>query len=168
MALLEILTFPDVRLREESHPVDEIDSSMNRFIDNLFETMYDAPGVGLASTQVGDQRSVCVMDCSDSKDSPLVMVNPQIIESRDPEMMEEGCLSVPGFSEQVKRFKWIKVRALDRDGKPFEMEGDGLFAQCVQHEMDHLHGKLYIDQLSRLKRERIRKRLLKEARLRSK
>ena len=164
MALLEILHHPDPRLREKALPISDFGAELQQFIDDLFETMYDAPGVGLASTQVGIRKRVAVMDCSDDKTQPLVMVNPEILEQSDPMKMEEGCLSVPGFLDNVTRFEKLRFKALDRHGEPYEMEAEGLFAQCVQHEIGHLDGELYIDMLSPLKRERIRKKLEKEAR----
>ncbi len=164
MALLEILHHPDPRLREKALPISDFGAELQQFIDDLFETMYDAPGVGLASTQVGIRKRVAVMDCSDDKTKPLVMVNPEILEQSDPMKMEEGCLSVPGFLDNVTRYEKLRFKALDRHGEPYEMEATGLFAQCVQHEIGHLDGELYIDMLSPLKRERIRKKLEKEAR----
>jgi peptide deformylase len=164
MAILEILHHPDPRLREKALPVNDFDDSLQQFIDDLFETMYDAPGVGLAATQVGVAQRVAVMDCSEDKSQRLVMVNPEILEQDDPAKVEEGCLSVPGFLDNVTRFTKLRFRALDRHGKAYEMEAEGLLAQCVQHEIGHLNGELYIDLLSPLKRERIRRKLEKEAR----
>ena len=161
MALLEILHFPDPRLREQAQPIDTIDAELGDFIDDLFETMYDAPGVGLAATQVGVSKRVAVMDCSQDKDDPIVMINPEIIATEEPATVEEGCLSVPDHYDSVTRYKRVTWRALDRDGQPYERQGEGLLAQCVQHEIGHLDGGLYIDQLSRLKRERIRRKLTK-------
>jgi peptide deformylase len=126
--------------------------------------MYDAPGIGLAATQVGVARQLIVVDVSEERDRPLVLINPEVVEAEGEEEMEEGCLSVPGFYEKVKRAEKVKIRALDRDGQVLELELDGLLAVCVQHEIDHLHGKLFVEYLSKLKRERIRKKLLKEAR----
>lgn len=165
MAVLEILHHPDPRLREVAQPVTEFDDALQQFIDDLFETMYAAPGVGLAATQVGDTRRVAVLDCSEEKTDQMVIINPEIIAADDPQVMEEGCLSVPGFSEKIQRNNHIRFRALDRKGEPYEMEAEGLLAQCIQHELDHLDGKLYIDKLSSLKRDRIRKKLEKEQRL---
>lgn len=165
MAILEILHHPDPRLRLKTKPVTVFDDALQTLIENLFETMYDAPGVGLAANQVGIDKRLAVMDCSDdkAKPQPFVLVNPEIIESSAKEEMEEGCLSVPGIFDKVQRFSRLKVRALDRDGKPFELEAEGLMAQAIQHEIDHLDGKLYIDYLSSLKRERIKKKLQKQA-----
>lgn len=163
MALLTILHHPDPRLREKAQPVHRFDAELSRFIDDLFETMYAAPGVGLAATQVGVAQRVAVMDCAqeDGQREPIVMINPEISQAAEPETMEEGCLSVPGVSDKVKRHARLHLKALDRDGKPFELDATGLLAQCIQHEIDHLDGKLYIDHLSSLKRERIRKKLAK-------
>jgi peptide deformylase len=162
MALLEILQHPDSRLREKARPVERFDAALQRLIDDMFDTMYAAPGVGLAATQVGVAQRIAVMDCSqeEGKREPLVLINPEIVEQGDPEEMEEGCLSVPGVRDKLKRYRRLKVKALDRSGKLYELEAEGLLAQCVQHEIDHLNGKLYIDYLSSLKRERIRKQLL--------
>ncbi|MES1942620.1 peptide deformylase [Salinisphaera sp. PC39] len=164
MAVLEILHFPDPRLREVAQPVEEIDASLQDFIDDMFETMYDAPGVGLAATQVGVAKRVAVMDCSEDKDEPIVMINPEIIAREEPVVVDEGCLSVPDHYDRVNRHKKVTVRAQDRHGEVYELEGEGLLAQCIQHEIDHLDGGLYIDQLSRLKRERIRRKLEKARR----
>ena len=163
MALLEILHHPDPRLRIKAQPVTQFDDRLQRLIDDLFETMYAAPGVGLAATQVGVARRVAVLDCAGDRAAPepLVIINPEILEPREPQMMEEGCLSVPGASEKVDRYNQLRLRALDRQGQPFELEAEGLLAQAVQHEIDHLDGKLYIDKLSSLKRERLLKKLLK-------
>ena len=162
MALLQILHHPDPRLRERAKPVETFDPAFQQFVDDLFETMYDAPGVGLAATQVGVAKRVAVMDCSEDKNQQIVMVNPEILDTETPEVIDEGCLSVPGVGEKVKRFHKLRFKALDRHGQPFEMEAEGLLAQCVQHEIDHLDGKLYIDHLSSLKRERLLRKLRKE------
>ncbi len=164
MALLTILHHPHPRLRDQAKPVIHFDADLQRLIADMFETMYAAPGVGLAATQVGIAQRLAVMDCSrdEKKREPIVMVNPQILEQTESEEMEEGCLSVPGVGETVKRFQRLRVRAQDGNGKIFELEAEGLLAQCVQHEVDHLDGKLYIDRLSSLKRERLLKKL-KEA-----
>ena len=138
---------------------------MRQLIDDMFETMYDAPGIGLAAIQVNDPRRVIVIDTSEDRSDPLALVNPEIVDRQGEEQMDEGCLSVPGVYETVKRAEKIRVRALDRDGGPFEMDADGLLAVCIQHEIDHLDGKLFVDYLSNLKRQRIRKKLEKEARL---
>jgi peptide deformylase len=164
MALLTILHHPDPRLREKARPVEQFDTELQRLIDDMFETMYAAPGVGLAATQVGVPRRLAVMDCSrdENRREPLVMVNPEILDSGEPEDMDEGCLSVPGVGEKVRRFNRLRVRALDRNGQAFELEAEGLLAQCVQHEIDHLDGKLYIDRLSSIKRERLLKKMREE------
>ncbi len=165
MALLKILHHPDPRLREKAQPIEDFGPELQQFIDDLFETMYDAPGVGLAATQVGIAQRVAVMDCSEDKTVQLVMINPEILETSEPLKIQEGCLSVPGHFDDVTRFQKVRFRALDRNGSPYEMEVEGLLAQCVQHEIGHLDGQLYIDLLSPLKRERIRRKLEKEARL---
>ncbi len=164
MALLTILHHPDPRLRQKARPVERFDAELRRLIDDMFETMYAAPGVGLAATQVGVALRVAVVDCSREEGvrEPLVMVNPEILEGPDPEEVEEGCLSVPGVSDILKRNHRVRARALDRDGQAFEIEAEGLLAQCIQHEVDHLDGKLYIDRLSSLKRERLLKRMREE------
>lgn len=165
MAILEILHFPDPRLRNKARPVDQVDDSVRELIDDMLETMYQAPGIGLAAVQVNDPRRVVVIDTSEDHSDPLTLVNPEIVDKQGEEEMDEGCLSVPGFYETVKRAEKVRVRALDRDGNVFEREADGLLAVCVQHEIDHLDGKLFVDYLSNLKRQRIRKKLEKEARL---
>ena len=165
MAKLEILHFPDPRLRTKAKPVEVVDSEIGRLIDDMFETMYAAPGIGLAATQVNVHRRVLVVDISEEKDQPLVFINPEILDRQGTEEMEEGCLSVPGFYEKVTRAERVKVRALDRQGNGFEIEADGLLAVCVQHEIDHLDGKLFVDYVSNLKRQRIRKKLEKSRRL---
>ena len=164
MAILEILHFPDPRPRERTEPVTVFDETLSQFIDDMFETMYDAPGVGLAATQVGDTRRVAVMDCSEERNEQIVMCNPEILSAEDLETVDEGCLSVPDHYDKVKRYARVRFAAQDRHGERYEMEAEGLLAQCVQHELAHLDGGLYIDQLSRLKRERIRRKLAKAAR----
>lgn len=167
MATLDILRFPDPRLRICAKPVESVDDSVRKLIDDMFETMYKAPGIGLASIQVNAPVRVIVVDVSENQDDPITLVNPEIIEMDGVEEMEEGCLSVPGIYETVKRADRIKVRALDRNGEVFERDCDGILAVCIQHEIDHLDGKLFVDYLSNLKRQRIRKKLEKEARLTS-
>lgn len=164
MALLEILHHPDPRLRVKAKPVIDFGPAFQRLVDDLFDTMYEAPGVGLAATQVGIDLRVAVMDCAgkDAAPEPIVIVNPEIFEPSDRQEMEEGCLSVPEISGIVLRFSRLKLRALDRHGRPFEIDAEGLLAQAIQHEVDHLDGKLYIDYLSSLKRERINKKLRKQ------
>ncbi|GAB4361474.1 MAG: peptide deformylase [Methylohalobius crimeensis] len=164
MALLEILEFPDPRLRKKAKPVEAVGNSIRQLVDDMFETMYEAPGVGLAATQVNVQKRVIVIDVSESKDQPLCLINPEILARSGEEESEEGCLSVPGIFEKVRRADRIKVRALDREGEPFEREAEGLLAVCIQHEIDHLEGKLFVDYLSPLKRQRIRKKKLKAQR----
>ncbi len=161
MAILDILHYPDPRLREKAAPVEAIDDGLQRLIDDMLETMYNAPGIGLAATQVAVARRVLVLDVSEERDQPLVLINPEILEHRGEEEMEEGCLSVPGYYDRVRRAEWIRFRALGRDGDPIEREVDGLLAVCIQHEIDHLDGKLFVDYLSELKRQRVRKRLEK-------
>lgn len=161
MAILHILHFPDPRLRTRAAPVTQVDATIRRLVDDMFDTMYDAPGIGLAATQVNVHQRVIVIDVSEEKNEPRVFINPEIISRDGVEQMDEGCLSVPGVYETVERAEKVKVRALNRDGQPFELEADGLLAVCIQHEMDHLEGKLFVDYLSSLKRERIRKKLEK-------
>ncbi len=164
MALLDILEFPDERLRKQAKPVPVVDDSIRRLVDDMFETMYEAPGVGLAATQVNVHKRIIVIDVSEEKDQPLCLINPEILSRDGVEEREEGCLSVPGIFEKVRRAESIRVRALDREGEPFELEAEGLLAVCIQHEIDHLDGKLFVDYLSPLKRQRIRKKLIKSKR----
>ncbi len=164
MAILPILHFPDPRLHNPSRPVEQVTDATRALIDDMFETMYDAPGIGLAAPQVNIFERIMVIDVSEDKSDPLVFINPEILEADGKEKMEEGCLSVPGIYEEVERAERIRVRALDRDGNPFELEADGLKAVCIQHEIDHLDGKLFVDYLSSLKRNRIRKKLEKARR----
>ncbi|MEE3321285.1 MAG: peptide deformylase [Pseudomonadota bacterium] len=166
MAKLEILEFPDPRLRTVAKPVEKVDDELRKLIDDMFETMYDAPGIGLAATQVNVHKRVIVMDLSEDKSEPRVFINPEITPLTDDlAPYEEGCLSVPGFYEKVKRPARVKITALDRDGNTFEEEADELLATCIQHEIDHLEGKLFVDYVSRLKRDRIKKKLEKVHRL---
>lgn len=164
MALLEILYFPDPRLRNKAQPVGQVDDTLRTLVDDMLETMYDAPGIGLAATQINVPRRVVVIDLSEERNQPLCLINPEIIETRGDEEMEEGCLSVPGVYELVQRAEWIRVRALNRDGEQVEFETDGLLAVCIQHEIDHLNGKLFVDYLSALKRSRIKNKLQKQLR----
>jgi peptide deformylase len=164
MAILDILHFPDTRLRNVAKPVAQVDASVRQLIDDMFETMYDAPGIGLAAVQVNDLRRVIVVDTSEDRSQALALVNPEIIAKQGEETMDEGCLSVPGVYETVQRAEQIRFRALDRDGNAIEKDVDGLLAVCIQHEIDHLDGKLFVDYLSNLKRQRIRKKLEKDAR----
>ena len=164
MTTLDILHFPDPRLRNVARPVEQVDDSIRQLVDDMFETMYAAPGIGLAATQVNVDKRVIVIDISEAKDHPLCLINPEILGLEGVEEMEEGCLSVPGVYETVQRANQVRVRAVGRDGEPFELETDGLLAVCIQHEIDHLDGKLFVDYLSQLKRVRIRKKLEKEQR----
>lgn len=164
MALLEILEFPDERLRKKALPVKRVDDAVRQLVEDMFETMYQAPGVGLAATQVNVQKRIIVIDVSENKDQPLCLINPEIVAKEGVEESEEGCLSVPGIFDKVRRAEKVKVRALDQTGKPLELEADQLLAVCIQHEIDHLDGKLFVDYLSPLKRQRIRKKLLKAQR----
>ena len=164
MAKLKILEFPDPRLRTKAVPVDTVDDELRTLIGDMFETMYDAPGIGLAATQVDVHRRLLVADVSPDKSDPHVLINPEIIEKDGVTVTDEGCLSVPGYYEEVERAEHIRVRFLDREGEAREMEAEGLLAVCIQHEMDHLDGKLFVDYLSETKRQRIRKKLEKERR----
>jgi peptide deformylase len=165
MAKLTILEYPDPRLRTRAAPVAVVDDSIRKLIDDMLETMYEAPGVGLAATQVNVHKRVLVADVTREQNQPLTFVNPEIVERQGTTEAEEGCLSVPGIFDKLNtRAERVVVRALGRDGKPFELEADGLLAVCIQHEMDHLEGKLFVDYLSELKRGRIRKKLEKERR----
>ena len=167
MARLNILHFPDPRLRKRAVPVDTVDDAIRDLIDAMFETMYAAPGIGLAANQVNVQKRLIVIDISEQRDQPLVLINPTLLERQGEEEMEEGCLSVPGFQELIKRSERIRASALDRNGEPFELDASGLLAVCIQHEMDHLDGKLFVDYLSPLKRNWIRKKLEKQGRTES-
>jgi len=164
MALLDILHYPDPRLRNRAQPVAEVDDGVRRLVDDMLETMYAAPGVGLAATQVNVPKRVIVADVSEDRRQPVYLVNPEVRERRGSLETEEGCLSVPGVYEVVERAEWIRAGGLDRDGKPVELEAEGLLAVCIQHEIEHLEGILFIDHLSQLKRRRIRKRADKQAR----
>lgn len=162
MAIRNILEFPDQRLRTRARPVTEFDAELGRLIDDMFETMYAAPGIGLAATQVDVHKRVLVIDVSESRNAPLEFINPEILTREGVAENEEGCLSVPGIFDQVKRAAKIRVRSHDRNGAVIERDFEGMLAVCVQHEMDHLEGKLFVDYLSDLKRQRIRKKLEKE------
>jgi peptide deformylase len=164
MAKLNILEFPDPRLRTKAAPVEAVDDRLRALIDDMFETMYAAPGIGLAATQVDVHRRLLVTDVSSDGSEPHVIINPEILEKDGVIVSDEGCLSVPGYYEEVERAQHIRVRFLDRYGDPKEMEAEGLLAVCIQHEMDHLDGKLFVDYISEAKRQRIRKKLLKERR----
>jgi peptide deformylase len=167
MARLTILEYPDPRLRTVAAPVTAFDADLQTLIDDMFETMYAAPGVGLAATQVDQHIRLVVADCSEHQDSPLVFINPELLSKEGLSPLEEGCLSIPKFYENTGRAEKVRVRALDRKGKPFELEADGLLSVCIQHEMDHLDGKLFVDYLSELKRGRIRSKLEKSRRARA-
>lgn len=167
MSYQEILIFPDDRLRRVATPVDRFDTDLARRVEDMLETMYEERGVGLAATQIDFHRRLFVADCSEDGDDPRVFINPEIVERIGSVDSEEGCLSIPGIRETVSRAERVQVRALDVEGKPFELETDGLLSICIQHELDHLDGKLFIDYLSPLKRQRIRKKMEKAARQRS-
>jgi peptide deformylase len=162
MTRLTILEYPDPRLRTVAQPVEAVDDAMRALIDDMLETMYASKGIGLAATQVNIHRRLLVADVSEEHDEPLVFVNPEVVSREEVGKAQEGCLSVPGVYEDVERAQRIRVRALGRDGRPFEMDAEGLLAVCVQHEIDHLDGKLFVDYLSELKRQRIRKKLEKD------
>ncbi|MDX9874020.1 MAG: peptide deformylase [Spongiibacteraceae bacterium] len=165
MAKLTILEFPDPRLRTVARPVAQVDDRIRRLVDDMFETMYAAPGIGLAATQVDVHEQVIVIDVSEDKSQPLVFINPTVEPiTEEQQNYDEGCLSVPGFYESVTRPARVRVSALDRNGESFTMEPDGLLAVCIQHELDHLNGKLFVDYLSALKRNRIREKLEKQHR----
>ncbi len=164
MAKLKILEFPDPKLRTKAVPVTDVDDRIRTLIDDMFETMYDAPGIGLAATQVDVHERLLVADVSSDQSEPHALINPVIVEKDGETVSDEGCLSVPGYYEPVKRAEHIKVRYLDRNGDETEMEAEGLLAICIQHEMDHLDGKLFVDYLSEAKRSRIRKRLMRDRR----
>ena len=164
MAILDILVYPDSRLRTVASTVNEVDVETQALIDNMFETMYAAPGIGLAATQVNVHKRLVVIDISEECDKPYVFINPELLELKGEEEMQEGCLSVPGYYETVKRAEKVRVRALNRNGESFELTAEGLLAVCIQHEIDHLDGKVFVDYISTLKRDRIRKKLVKEQR----
>ena len=164
MALLDILVVPDPRLRKIAQPVADVDDAIRRLTDDMFETMYDAPGIGLAATQVNVHKRVVVMDLSEDKSDAMVLINPEIIARDGENQMQEGCLSIPGIFEDINRSATVTVRALDREGKVFERSADGLLSACIQHEIDHLDGKLFLDYLSPLKRNRIVKKMEKQRR----
>lgn len=165
MAQLEILHYPDPRLRTQARVVENVDDEVRQLVDDMFETMYAAPGIGLAATQVNVHRQVIVIDVSEEKNQPLCLINAEIIESEGEEESEEGCLSVPDIYDRVRRAERVKVKALDRDGDAFTLEAAGLLAVCIQHEIDHLQGNLFVDYLSPLKQQRLRKKIEKARRL---
>ncbi|MDX1749936.1 peptide deformylase [Methylophaga sp.] len=161
MAQLNILHFPDPRLRLKAKPIEKVTDEIRQLANDMLETMYEAPGIGLAATQVNEQKRLIVIDVSEDKSSPLFLINPELIETEGEREFEEGCLSVPEAYETVIRADTIRVRALNLQGETFEMDADGILATCIQHEIDHLEGKLFVDYLSNLKRQRIKKRLEK-------
>lgn len=162
METLTILEFPDERLRTVAKPVETVDDHIRSLIDQMLQTMYEAPGIGLAATQVDHHIQLIVIDVSETKDQPLVLINPEIVQEAGHQTYEEGCLSVPGIYAKVERANNVTVRALDRNGEAFELAADGLLAVCIQHEMDHLLGKVFVDYLSPLKRQRVIKKLEKQ------
>jgi len=164
VSTLDILLYPDPLLRRTAAPVTNVDAHVAALVDRMFDTMYAAPGIGLAATQVNTHERIVVIDVSDEKNQPLTLINPELLLAEGEAETQEGCLSIPGVFEIIKRPEQIKVSAVDREGSPFELEVDGLLAVCIQHEIDHLEGKLFVDYLSPLKRNRIRKKMLKLAR----
>jgi peptide deformylase len=169
MAILDILEFPDPRLRTKAKPVTKVTDKHRQLIKDMFDTMYEAPGIGLAASQVDVHEEIIVVDISEDRSEPLVFINPKItVLEGDKETMQEGCLSIPGFYEEVERVEHCLIEAIDKDGKEFKLEATGLLAVCIQHEMDHLDGKLFVDYLSSTKRDRIRKKLEKQHRLAAK
>ena len=167
MPPLEILEFPDLRLRKVAQPIENVDGKIAQFANRMLTTMYEAPGIGLAASQVNIHKRLIVIDISENKDRPLVLINPEIINSEGSIETPEGCLSIPGFYEPVNRFHAIEMHAIGIDGEPYTMEASGLLAVCIQHEMDHLEGKLFVDYLSGTKRSLIRKKLLKQQKQRA-
>jgi len=167
MTRLTILEYPDPRLRTRAVPVDSVDDALRDLIDDMLETMYAANGIGLAATQVNVHRRILVADVSEGHDDPRVFINPEILGKEGTATSQEGCLSVPGYYDEVERAERVRVRALGRGGKPFEADLTGLLAICIQHEIDHLDGKLFVDYLSEMKRQRVRKKLEKDRRLRA-
>lgn len=164
MAILDILNYPDPRLHTVAKPVKEVDASLRRLIDDMAETMYAAPGIGLAATQVNQHIQLLIIDTSESKDQLQVFINPKILEKDGEQVYEEGCLSVPGIYESVTRAEKVLVEAVNREGKTFTLEAHGLLSVCIQHEMDHLLGKVFVEYLSPLKRNRIKNKMLKQQR----
>jgi peptide deformylase len=165
MALLPILRFPDLRLKKLAAPVIKIDNSIRRLAADMAETMYEAPGIGLAATQVDVHKRVVVVDISEEKNDLRVFINPELLNWEGSALGDEGCLSVPGVYDKVERAERVSVRYLDLDGKSHVLEADGLLAVCIQHEIDHLNGKVFVDHLSQLKQTRIRSKLAKQARV---
>ncbi|ENF83176.1 peptide deformylase [Escherichia coli] len=167
MSVLQVLHIPDERLRKVAKPVEEVNAEIQRIVDDMFETMYAEEGIGLAATQGDIHQRIIVIDVSENRDERLVLINPELLEKSGETGIEEGCLSIPEQRALVPRAEKVKIRALDRDGKPFELEADGLLAICIQHEMDHLVGKLFMDYLSPLKQQRIRQKVEKLDRLKA-
>jgi peptide deformylase len=165
MAIRTILHYPDPRLRQVARSVTTVDDEIRRLVDDMAETMYAAPGIGLAAVQINVAQRVVVIDLSETRNALQVLINPEIIERDGKQVFEEGCLSVPGVYDEVERSRHIRMRALDRNGQPFELEAEGLLSTCIQHEIDHLDGKVFVDYLSRLKQTRIRKKIEKQERL---
>lgn len=168
MTIRQIIYLPDPRLRKVSSDITDFNDELQKLIDDMFETMYDAKGVGLAAPQIGINKRLSVIDVTGDESQQLVIINPKVIESKGEESYQEGCLSVPGAYDTVKRAAWVKIRALDRHGKEFEMDSDGLLGECFQHEIDHLNGRLFVDLLSPLKRSLARKKLAKFKRQKAK
>ena len=164
MAILDILVYPDPRLRTVAQPVDSVNEEIQQLVEDMTETMYHANGIGLAATQVNVHKQVIVMDISDSRDQRLVLINPKIVDSQGEQEYDEGCLSIPEYYAPVIRSESVNISALDHQGELFEMHAEGLLAVCIQHEMDHLLGKVFVDYLSRLKQDRVKKKLLKQQR----
>jgi len=164
VSLLDILFYPDPQLRKIAAPVANVDGRVAELVDNMFETMYHAPGIGLAATQINIHERIVVIDVSEEGDSPLALINPELQLVEGTAETQEGCLSIPGIYETISRPSDVRVTAIDREGNPFELEADGILAVCIQHEIDHLEGKLFVDYLSPLKRNRIRKKMIKAAR----
>lgn len=165
MALLPILRFPDARLHKKAQPVPEVDDSIRKLVADMAETMYEAPGIGLAATQVDVHRRVVVIDVTEDKSGLLALINPEILERSGEQVCEEGCLSVPGIYDKVTRAERVRVRALNPRGEVFELEAEGLLAVCIQHEIDHLDGRVFVEYLSSLKQSRIKAKLAKKARI---
>lgn len=163
--LRQILHYPDPQLRRKADRVDKVTDEIRTLIEDMAETMYNAPGIGLAAIQVGERKRIVVIDISEERDQLQVFINPEVVQAEGEQLMEEGCLSVPGIFEPVARAGRVRVRAIDREGRPFEVDATGLLAACLQHEIDHLDGKVFVDYLSRLKQQRIRKKLEKHQRL---
>ena len=164
MAIRDILVFPHPNLRKKAAPVETFDDALRTLVSDMFETMYDAPGIGLAATQIDVHQRIIVIDVSEDKSEPMVFINPELLSEEGKNVHEEGCLSVPGFYESVERPEKVRVKAFDEHGKEYELEAEGLLATCVQHEIDHRNGKVFVDYVSALKRDRIRKKLEKQQR----